>query len=92
MPLKRRLPKRGFNHGRRRRIQLVNVSALDAFEAGSVVDPGELMKAGLASAAGGRVKVLGKGDITKNLTVRAHYFSDGAREKIERAGGKVEVV
>jgi large subunit ribosomal protein L15 len=92
MPLKRRLPKRGFNHRKRRRIQVVNVGALEVFEAGSVVDPGELMKAGFASTAGGMVKVLGKGDVTKSLTVRAHYFSNGAREKIEGAGGKVEVM
>ncbi len=92
MPLKRRLPKRGFRHERRREVQAVNVGALDVFDAGSVVDPGELMKAGLASPAGGRVKVLGKGDIGKSLTVRAHYFSAAAREKIEGAGGKVEVI
>jgi len=92
MPLKRRLPKRGFSHQKRRRIQVVNVGALDVFEAGSVVDPGELMKSGLASAARGSIKVLGKGEVTKNLTVRAHYFSEGAREKIEGAGGKVEVM
>jgi large subunit ribosomal protein L15 len=92
MPLKRRLPKRGFNHRNRREIQVVNVGTLDVFDAGSVVDPGELMTVGLASASRGRVKVLGKGEITKSLTVRAHYFSGGAREKIERAGGKAEVI
>jgi len=68
------------------------VGTLDVFEAGSVVDPGELMAKRLASPTSGRVKVLGKGEITKSFTVRAHYFSDGAREKIEGAGGKVEVI
>ena len=92
MPLKRRLPKRGFNHRQRRKFQVVNVGALDVFDEGCVVDPGELMTAGLASASRGRVKVLGKGEVTKNLTVRAHFFSAGAREKIERAGGKAEVI
>jgi large subunit ribosomal protein L15 len=92
MPLKRRLPKRGFNHRKRRKVQVVNVGMLDLFDEGSVVDPGELMTAGLASASRGRVKVLGKGEVTKNLTVRAHCFSGGAREKIERAGGKAEVI
>ena len=92
MPLKRRLPKRGFNHRKRRKIQVINVGVLDIFDEGSVVDPGRLMTAGLASASRGGVKVLGKGEVTKNLTVRAHCFSDGAREKIERAGGKAEVI
>jgi small subunit ribosomal protein S5 len=92
MPLKRRLPKRGFTHVRRRETQTVNVGPLDAFDAGSVVGPGELMEAGLASPSGGRIRVLGKGELNTSLTVRAHYFSAGAREKIERAGGKVEVI
>jgi large subunit ribosomal protein L15 len=92
MPLKRRLPKRGFKHEQRRKVQVVNVGALEVFDAGAVVDPGELMKAGLASPSGGTVKVLGKGDIGKSLTVRAHHFSGGAREKIEAAGGKAEVI
>lgn len=92
MPLKRRLPKRGFTHMRRRKIQAVNVGSFDVFDAGSIVDPGELMKVGLASASGGRIKVLGKGELSRSFTVRAHYFSGGAREKIERAGGKVEVI
>lgn len=68
------------------------MAALNVFDAGSIVDPGELMRAGLASVSGGRVKVLGKGEVTRNLAVRAHYFSDGARGKIEAAGGKVEVI
>jgi len=92
MPLKRRLPKRGFTHVRRRKVQVVNVGSLDVFDASSIVGPGELLKTGLASASGGRIKVLGKGEVGKGLTVRAHYFSSGAREKIERAGGKIEVI
>jgi large subunit ribosomal protein L15 len=92
MPLKRRLPKRGFTHVRRCKIQAVNVGSFDVFDADSVVDPGELLKTGLASASGGRIKVLGKGELNKSLTVRAHYFSGGARDKIERAGGKAEVI
>jgi len=92
MPLKRRLPKRGFAHRKRRDVQVVNVGSFGVFGAGSIVDPGELMKAGLASAAGGRIKVLGKGEVDRSLTVRAHYFSAGAREKIESAGGRAEVI
>ena len=92
MPLKRRLPKRGFNHRKRRKIQVVNVGTLDVFDAGTVVDPGKLMTAGLASASAGRVKVLGEGEVSKSLIVRAHYFSGEAREKIEEAGGKAEVI
>jgi large subunit ribosomal protein L15 len=92
MPLKRRLPKRGFRHKKRCKVQLVNVGALEMFDAGRVVDLGELMRAGLASASGGSVRVLAKGDLSKSLTVRAHYFSAGAREKIEGAGGKAEVI
>jgi large subunit ribosomal protein L15 len=92
MPLKRRLPKCGFTHVKRRKIQPVNVGSFGVFDAGSIVDLGELLKTGIVSASGGRIKVLGKGELNKSLTVRAHYFSSGAREKIERAGGKVEVI
>jgi large subunit ribosomal protein L15 len=92
MPLKRRLPKRGFHHEKRHPIQVINVSALEVFDTGSTVDPEELLKAGLASASCGRIKVLGKGEVTKSLTVRAHFFSGSARQKIEAAGGKTEVL
>lgn len=92
MPLKRRLPKRGFTHVKRRKIQAVNVGSFEVFDSGSIVDSGELLRMGLASPSGGRIKVLGKGELTRSLTVRAHYFSEGARDKIERAGGKVEVI
>jgi large subunit ribosomal protein L15 len=74
-------------------VQVVNVSALDArFEAGSVVGPAELVTTGLATANAGAIKVLAKGEVSKNLTVRAHEFSEAARRKIESAGGAIEVL
>jgi large subunit ribosomal protein L15 len=93
MPLFRRLPKRGFHHRNRFPYAVVNVDVLDkAFEAGAVVTPEAIVAAGLASAEEGGVKVLGRGEITRKLTVRVNEVSPTARAKIEAAGGVVEIL
>ena len=92
MPLKRRLPKRGFYNPFKKNFALVNVKDLERFNNNSVVDPAMMVKEGLIKKILDGVKVLGKGEITKPLTIRAHRISGHAKEKIERAGGKVEVL
>ena len=94
MPLYRRLPKRGFfPHGGKRVFAIVNLSDLEAFPAGSVVDPESLVQARLVRRARrGNVKILGEGDVAHALTVRAHAVSESARAKIEAKGGRVEVL
>lgn len=92
MPLARRLPKlKGFNNPNKEYFALINVERLAVFPAGTVVGPDELRSEGLIKKRG-RVKVLGEGDLDRELTVRAHAFSVGAVEKIKAAGGSVEVV
>ncbi len=91
MPLQRRLPKRGFNNIFAKEIAIVNVSALnDAFEAGAVVDTAALIAAGLVKKELDGVKILGNGELTKALTVKANAFSKEAKAKIEAAGGTAE--
>lgn len=91
-PLFRRLPKRGFNNNRFRTVyQVVNVSDLAVFEAGSRVDVEAMRKARLVRGSGDAVKVLGGGEIDRALTVVASGFSKSAAEKIQKAGGAVEV-
>ena len=92
MPLARRIPKRGFNNIFAKPLEAVNVSALDKFEDGEVVDAAALLKKGILSKCSYGVKFLGEGDVTKKLTVKAAAFSATAKEKIEAAGGKAEVV
>jgi len=93
MPLTRRLPKRGFsNEPFKVTYEVVNVGSLDAFEAGTVVTPELLEESRVCKNAVKGVKVLGLGEITKALTVRAHKVSESAKQKIEAAGGKVEVI
>lgn len=93
MPLIRRIPKRGFNNAAFKIQYLpVNLSDLDSFEEGSVVDPCSLKKAGFANGSGAKVKVLGTGKLTKRLTVKAAAFSASAKAAIEAAGGTAEVV
>jgi large subunit ribosomal protein L15 len=94
MPLYRRLPKRGFlPHGGRTEYAVVNLKALAAFAAGSVVDPDRLAEAGLIKrGARGRVKILGDGEVPHALTVRVHAVSAAARTKIEGQGGRIEVL
>ncbi len=88
----RRLPKRGFKNIFGVAYGIVNLADIDIFEAGSEVGPNELREAGLVRKNRKYVKILGEGEITKALTVKAHAFSDSAKEKIEAAGGKAEVI
>ena len=92
MPLARRIPKRGFNNIFAKPLENVNVSDLNRFEDGAVVDANILLAAGVLSKCTYGVKILGNGELTKKLTVKASAFSAGAKEKIEAAGGKAEVV
>ena len=92
MPLQRRLPKRGFTPLSRKEYTLVNLSDLEAFEAGSTVGLEAFATAGLVGRLKDGVKVLADGELSKSLTVQAHKFSKAAIEKIEAAGGKVEVI
>ena len=93
MPLQRRLPKRGFNNIFAKEIVTVNVSDLEAkFEDGADVDAQALINAGLIKKEKDGVKVLGNGTLTKKLNVKVNAYSKAAKEKIEAAGGKVEVV
>ncbi len=92
MPLQRRLPKRGFRNPFRREFSVVNLNRLEAaFEGGAVVDAAILAERGLVRA-GLPVKVLGQGELSKALTVKAHAFSASARERITAAGGSAEVI
>jgi large subunit ribosomal protein L15 len=92
MPLYRRLPKeRGFKRPNKEYFAVVNVERLNVFRKGSTVGPEELRSRGLVKKRG-RIKVLGEGELTKELTVRAHAFSVGAVERIQAAGGTAEVV
>lgn len=92
MPLQRRLPKRGFTNQFKKRFALVNIQSLERFEANAVVDPAILLTRRVIKRLYDGVKVLGKGTLTKSLTVKAHRISASARQKIEAAGGKVEVL
>lgn len=92
MPLTRRIPKRGFHNIFAKPLEAVNVSALEKFEDGAVVDAKALLEKGILSKCEYGVKILGNGSITKKLTVQASAFSASAKEKIEAAGGKAEVI
>ena len=92
MPLARRIPKRGFHNIFAKPLEAVNVSSLDKFEDGAVVNAQALLEKGILSKCQYGVKILGNGSISKKLTVQASAFSASAKEKIEAAGGKVEVV
>ena len=92
MPLQRRVPKRGFNNIFATRYATVNLSALDVFEDGAVVDTDALKAKGLVKKTLDGVKILGNGECSKKLTVKAAAFSESAKQKIEAAGGKAEVM
>ncbi|MDD2900657.1 MAG: 50S ribosomal protein L15 [Desulfuromonadaceae bacterium] len=92
MPLQRRLPKRGFTPLDRIVFSLVNISQLDVFEAGSVIDVTALISKGLIKSDRFAVKILGNGDITKSLKISANKFSQSAKDKIIAAGGSVEEI
>ena len=93
LPLYRKLPKRGFNNFRfGKKYAIINVQSLNNFNDGEVVDAQALLSAGIIHNVFDGVKVLGEGEIAKKLTVKAAIFSANAKEKIEAAGGKTEVV
>lgn len=92
MPLQRRIPKRGFNNIFATKYAIVNLAALSVFEDGATVDADALKAAGIIKKAYDGVKVLGNGEVTKKLTVKAAAYSESAKAKIEAAGGKAEVI
>lgn len=92
MPLIRRIPKRGFTNIFKKNMVIVNVEDLNCFDAGEEVTPESLKEKGLIKSFGDGVKILGGGELEKQLTVKANAFSKSAVDKIEAAGGKVEVV
>ena len=92
IPLYRRLPKRGFNNIFATEYAIVNVSDLNAFEDGAVINAEVLLEKRIIRKALDGVKVLGRGELTKKVTVQATAFSTSAKEKIESVGGKCEVV
>ena len=92
MPLYRRLPKRGFTCRNSKEIVGINVSALERFEEGSVVSVETLIESGIVKNPRDGVKILGNGELSKKLTVQAHAFTEGAKAKIEAAGGTAEVI
>ncbi len=91
MPLHRRLPKRGFTNIFKKEYAIVNVGRLEQLE-GSAFDPGRLLELGVIKKLGAGLKVLGSGDITRKIEVRAHIFSKSALEKIQKAGGSGNVI
>ena len=92
IPLMRRIPKRGFTNKFRTEYVAINVERLEIFEDGQVVTPVELIEAGIIKNILDGVKIMGNGEITKKLTVKANKFTATAKEKIEAAGGKAEVI
>lgn len=92
MPLIRRLPKRGFNHPSKTVYHAVNVGALNVFDDGAEVTPDAMVSAGLARGRSDGIKILGGGELTKKLVVKARAFSASALAKIEAAGGRCETV
>ena len=92
MPLARRIPKRGFNNIFAKPLTAINVAVLNRFENGAVVDAAALIEKGIISSCPYGLKVLANGTLTKNITVKAAAFTESAKEKIEQAGGKAEVV
>jgi large subunit ribosomal protein L15 len=91
-PLFRRLPKRGFSNINRKEYAIVNLDVLNRFEDGTEITPALLIETGIISNEKSGIKVLAKGNVEKKLTVRAHKFSSTAKEAIEAAGGKTEVI
>ena len=92
MPLQRRIPKRGFNNIFAKTIIAVNVAALEVFEDGAEVNAQALAEKGIVKKACDGIKILGNGSLTKKLTVKVNAFSESAKQKIEAAGGKAEVI
>lgn len=91
MPLQRRLPKRGFSNPFRKAYEIINVQDLNVFEPNSDVDQEALANAGLIKRRGDGIKLLGKGDLSRPVRVRVHKVSRTAKEKVEAAGGAVDL-
>jgi len=91
MPLHRRLPKRGFNNIFRKEYAIVNIGRLEQLE-GDSFDPGRLLELGVIKKLGSGLKVLGTGELTRKIAVKAHMFSKSALEKIQKAGGSGELI
>src|SRR5271166_3967177 len=91
MPLHRRLPKRGFTNIFRKEYAIINIGRLEQLE-GEAFDPGRLLELGAIKKLGTGLKVLGSGEITRKITVKAHVFSKSALEKIQKAGGSGEII
>ena len=92
MPLARRIPKRGFNNIFAKPLEIINLSALNKFEDGEIVTADALLAKGILSKCEYGYKVLGNGNVTRKVTVQANAFSQAAKEAIEAAGGKAEVI
>ena len=92
MPLYRRVPKRGFTSRSREKIVVINVEKLNCFKGGSVVSLEHLIEKGLLKSQNALIKILGRGELKKELKVKVHSFSKGATQKITDAGGTVEVI
>ena len=92
IPLYRKLPKRGFYNKFGKCYAIVNVEVLNIFEDGAVVDEAALLQSGVISDVCDGIKILGRGELAKNLTVKANIFSETAKGKIEAKGGKIEVI
>lgn len=92
MPLQRRIPKRGFNNIFATSYATINVAELERFENGTVVTEEAILGMGIIKKPKDGIKILGRGELTKNLTVNVTAFSATAKEKIEKAGGKAEVI
>ena len=91
-PMQRRLPKRGFRNPFADKVAEINVGELEAFDAGATIDESVLREFGILRGRADKVKILGDGDLTKKLVIRAHAFSKGATEKITKAGGQAVVL
>lgn len=92
MPLQRRLPKRGFHNPFRVEMSVVNLGQIDVLPAGTEITPEVLIRHGYVSGKNRKIKILGDGSVSKPLTIKAHGFSAKAKEKIEAAGGKAELI
>lgn len=92
MPLIRRIPKRGFTGRKHAVYQVVNLDIVSAIKDKEVISPEDLKEYGYIRYADRPVKILGKGEILKSITLKAHAFSSGAKEKVEKAGGKAEII
>lgn len=92
MPLQRRVPKRGFNNIFAKEMVSINVGSLNVFRSGSKVDAEALVKAGLVKKVKDGIKILGNGELKKRLNIKVSAYSESAKQKIEAAGGKAEVI